>query len=210
MGKIWLVKSKYGKKAKVYNSERTFLAAISSDDKRKVFIFEESEMGIAGEMYNSLVKGKERDDQLKVVLGEVDKYEEAIYSFKEMFIKMAPEINEKKHILHRLKLTGLNKKEFSTMASNHHFKEFLLFGISDSVEWYQTLLRCHNFTKLPESYVAIVQVEKVNRWDNGIKRVRRTTGDTRKENFRLAKESLKKKNNKKQLEILENEKQIKN
>lgn len=205
MGKIYYIKSKYRHSGRFYHSEKQFLRAISEKDKREVIIYEECESGIACEMFEANIKEKERDGQLKIVLGEAGKYEEAIYQFKEMFTRIASETStEKKEILYQLKLDGLNKQRFSEMITNYRYKDYLLFTVSDSVEWYQTILRCHNFKSLPSTYYKnMVTTDLQGRKYH--KRVKSEVEESRKENFRLAKESLKKKNNK-QLKQLKNEK----
>jgi hypothetical protein len=68
-----------------------------------------------------------------------------------------------------------------------HNRSYLLFEVSDSVEWYQTLLKCHNFVSIPTKH-----------WN-------RTTGSSvteqrRIDNFKEAKESMKKKPTKRKKE----------
>lgn len=182
MEKIWYLKSRWGSGGKVFRSEKQFLSAIRDDDDRQIFIFKLEESGTAGEMKKNILTSRERNDQLKSILGEADKYEEAIMQFKSKFAELAQESNDKRKLERQLKIIGLNKKDFSQMATNA--KEYLLFEVSDSVEWYQTLLRCHNFVSLPKkAYIrgkGYIEIE-----------------EQRRENFAAAKESLKKKPTKK-------------
>lgn len=177
MKKIWYLKGRYGG-GKWFKTEKSFLSNVREDDTREVFIYSLVDSGIAGEVKKSTITERDRDDQLKTILGEADKYEEAISSFRAKFDEIAQDTRGKRHILSTLKIIGLNKKEFSNMASNN--REYLLFEVSDSVEWYQTLLKCHNFVSIPTSgYI------------RGKGRVE--TEQSRIDNFKAAKESLKKK-----------------
>jgi len=177
MKKIWHVKGRYGS-GKWFKTEKAFLSSVRDDDSREVYVYQLIESGKAGDVKTNTITQRDRDDQLKTILGEADKYEEAISRFKAVFAEMAPVSNDKKHVERMLGIIGLNKKEFSSMATS--MKGYLLFEVSDTVEWYQALLKCHNFTSLPAtSYV------------RGKGRV--TAEPERIENFKAAKESMKKK-----------------
>ena len=193
MSRVYYIKNR--RSGKFYQTEKAFLEAMGPDDKRVVIVYEECDRGISGEMFDSVVKGKERDDQLKIVLGEANKYEEDIYKFREMFIEICPNVIEKSSIIRHLKLNGLNKSSFSSMASK--YKNFLLFEISDSVEWYSVLLKCHNFIKLPLTHYKPEYTKSWNGKYTTRRDIKNLTEDQRIENFKLAKESLKVKKPKK-------------
>ena len=178
MEKIWYLKSRWGNGGKVFRTEKAFLSAVSEDDDRQLFIFKVEESGKAGEIKKNILTSRERNDQLKTILGEASKYEEAIMQFKAKFEELAKDGSEKRVIERTLKIIGLNKKDFSLMATTH--KDYLLFEVSDTVEWYQTVLRCHNFTTLPKK--RYVRGKGYSEIDEYIK-----------EAFLEAKESLKKK-----------------
>ena len=148
MEKIWYLKSRWGNGGKVFRTEKAFLSAVREDDDRQLFIFKVEESGKAGEMKKNILTSRERNDQLKTILGEASKYEEAIMQFKAKFAEMAKDSNDKRAIERNLKIIGLNKKDFSQLATA--YKDYLLFDVSESVEWYQTVLRCHNFVSLPK------------------------------------------------------------
>ena len=149
MKKIWYVKGRYGS-GKWFKTEKAFLSHVREDDTREVFVYQLIDSGIAGEVKRSTITERDRDDQLKNILGEADKYEEAISNFRAKFEEIAEDTQSKRYIISTLKIIGLNKKEFSNMASGS--RNYLLFEVSDSVEWYQTLLRCHNFVSIPVNY----------------------------------------------------------
>jgi len=184
MKKIWLVKGKYGS-GKWFKTEKSFLSSIREDDTREVFVYHLIDSGIAGEVKQSVIKERDRDDQLKNILGEADKYEKAISKFRADFSEIAPPSRDKDRVERVLRTIGLNKKDFSSMASS--FKEYLLFEVSDSAEWYQSLLRCHNFVALPPT-----------RYKRGIGTIE--SEQARIDNFKEAKASLKKKTERKNKE----------
>lgn len=185
MKKIWHVKGKYGS-GKWFKTEKAFLSNVREDDTREVFVYQLLDSGLAGEVKRRTITERDRDNQLKTILGEADKYEEAISNFRAKFEEIATESKSKAHILSELKIIGLNKKDFSNMATNS--KNYLLFEVSDTVEWYQTLLRCHNFVSIP-----------TNHYSRGTGRLE--TEQSRIDNFKAAKESLKKKPTRKKKEI---------
>ena len=186
MKKIWHVKGRYGG-GKWFKTEKAFLSNVREDDTRDVFVYQLIDSGIAGEVKRSTITERDRDDQLKNILGEAGKYEEAISNFRAKFEEIAEDTQSKRYIISTLKIIGLNKKEFSNMASD--IRNYLLFEVSDSVEWYQTLLRCHNFVSIP-----------VNFYKRGTGRIE--TEQTRIDNFKEAKESLKKKPTRKNKEVV--------
>jgi len=184
MKRIWYVKGRYGS-GKWFKTEKAFLSNVREEDTREVFVYQLIDSGIAGDVKRSTITERDRDNQLKNILGEADKYEEAISKFNSKFEEIAEDTRDKRQILSTLKIIGLNKKEFSNMASGN--KEYLLFEVSDSVEWYQTLLRCHNFVSIP-----------TKNWNRTTGRVE--TEQSRIDNFKEAKESLKKKPTKRKKE----------
>ena len=186
MKKIWYVKGRYGS-GKWFKTEKTFLSNVREDDSREVFIYQLLDSGVAGEVKRRTITERDRDNQLKTILGEADKYEEAISNFRAKFEEIATESRSKAHILSQLKIIGLNKKDFSNMATNS--RNYLLFEVSDTLEWYQTLLRCHNFVSIPTNY-----------YGRGTGRLQ--TEQTRIDNFKEAKESLKKKTTRKKKETV--------
>jgi len=181
MKKIWHVKGRYGS-GKWFKNEKTFLANVREDDTREVLIYQLIDSGIAGEVKKRTITERDRDNQLKTILGEADKYEEAISNFRTKFEEIAPDSKSKSYILSQLKIIGLNKKDFSNMAT--YSKKYLLLEVSDTVEWYQTLLRCHNFISIP------------------LKNYGKVTEQSRIDNFKEAKESLKKKPTRKKKETV--------
>lgn len=88
MKKIWYVKSRYGG-GRWFKTEKAFLSAIRDDDNREVYVYQLIDSGIAGTLKKNTITERDRDNQLKTILGEVDKYEEAILNFKVKFEEIA-------------------------------------------------------------------------------------------------------------------------
>jgi len=92
MDKIWIIKgrSKYVKKFTVYKNESDLLKDIHSDFDLQIL---EYELKSSSEVSDYLLS-KERDKQLRQVLGELSKEESAIQKFIKMYEELAPEGKE--------------------------------------------------------------------------------------------------------------------
>lgn len=151
--KVWHIQSRSGRGGKFYFSETAYLKATHKNDARKVFVFEMIDGGIeSGKYSEALFLKRERDDQLSTVLGEATDFTVNINNFRALFEKICPEqksfYTTKSELLKAFKIIN-DKKTFSTFVSNHRIKMYLLYTVSDSVEWYEALLKCHGFQSLP-------------------------------------------------------------
>lgn len=145
MSKIWYVIGKY--ESRFYRSERAFLSSININSQSKVIVYEEIESGIAGEVYNNILKQKEREQQLNVILGTVDEYSEKFMKLVNMYKDITSDDDRnKKYYLKNFKIIGPDKKKISSFLTGK--KRYFLMYVSNSVEWYKTLLECHNFTTI--------------------------------------------------------------
>ena len=150
--KVWHIQSRGGRGGKFYFSETAYLKATYKNDTRKVFVFEMIDGGIeSGKYSEALFLKRERDDQLSTVLGEASDFTVNMNNLRVMFEKMCPEVKSfyttKSELVKSFKIIN-DKKTFSTFVSNHRIKMYLLYSVSDSVEWYETLLKCHAFQYL--------------------------------------------------------------
>jgi len=145
MSKVWYVIGKY--ESRFYRSERAFLSATNINSSSKVIIYEEVESGITGEIYSNILKQKEREQQLNVILGTADEYSEKFMKLVNMYNDIAKdEDRNKKYYLKNFKIIGPDKKKISSFLTGK--KRYFLMYVSNSVEWYKTLLECHNFTTI--------------------------------------------------------------
>lgn len=145
MSKVWFIKSRYNRSrgGKYYRSEKEFFKNILTDDKREFSIFEEVESGTSGVYKANSLKEKDRDIQLRSVLGELNKYEEAISNFIKAYTELSKEEKRKSHCLKLMIQSQLDKKIFSTILISN--KRYFISEVSTTIEWYKLLLRCHNF-----------------------------------------------------------------
>ena len=147
--KIFFLKKRWGG-GKFYRNEKALFKSINENTSEELFIYSFESSIKASDFFKNSIKERDRDTQLQVVLGEADKYEEAILNFKLLFEEIAPDSRQKKNILELFRLHGCNKDTFKDIVSN--YKSYLLLSITNTVEYYQKLLRCHNFTRLPNRH----------------------------------------------------------
>lgn len=145
MSKVWYVIGKW--ESRFYKSERAFLSANNINSSSKVIVYEEVETGITGEIYGNILKQKEREQQLNVILGTADEYSEKFMKLVNMYKEITSEEDRnKKYYLKNFKIIGPDKKKISSFLTGK--KRYFLMYVSNSVEWYKTLLECHNFTTI--------------------------------------------------------------
>lgn len=133
----------------------------------------------------------QRDSTINVVLG--DEYSEKVKILISKFQKLAKRspLNPTKltpngeKVLEKLMTTEQTKDEFSKVIKKN--SEFLLYNVSDTIEWYSILLDVYPFKKLDEC----CRTEFVSKQTGGVKWNGHRTPDKMITNFEKAK--LKKK-----------------
>ena len=146
--KVFFLKRKWGS-GKFFRNEKSLMKAISENTIGEIFEFEFKNSYQASDFFKNTIKERDRDTQLKVLLGETDKYEEAILNFKSMLEEIGEKGRQKNTILEKFRVHGCNKDTFKEIVNNYRLKNYILLNVSNSVEWYETVLRCHNFQSLP-------------------------------------------------------------
>ena len=146
--KVFFLKRKWGS-GKFFRNEKALMKAISENTIGEIFEFEFKKSYQASEFFKNTIKERDRDTQLKVLLGETDKYEEAILNFKNMLEKITESNRQRNSILEKFRVHGCNKDTFKEIVNNYRLKNYILMSVSDTTEWYETVLRCHNFKSLP-------------------------------------------------------------
>jgi hypothetical protein len=147
MDKMWIIKSRF--KTRLCKTENDLIKRINVNDESQEVL----EYTLASKTKSSdFFKVKERDTQLKCILGELDPDEENILKFIRMYEEIAPE-GEKMHgyrgvkstkefYLLKLNMLKINKKYFKNFIVND--KKYFL-SISNNVDWLKTILLVHNF-----------------------------------------------------------------
>lgn len=190
MDKIWIVYNNrfHKRKYMVYKTEAEMAKNVSSEDTNSTILEYELKSSISPSDYFT---SRERDTQLRTILGELSEHEVNAQHLIDMYEKLAKDEYtisrtrySKKRVLNQLKKIISDKKSFSyyLVKNKNHF-----FQLSESVDWLLSILKCHNFQD---------HVYDLKRWNNSSRsyEVIDTASDTLKENFKLAKAELKKKN----------------
>jgi hypothetical protein len=193
MEKIWIIKgSRYTKKFRIYKKESDLLKAISQDSSLEILEYD-LKSSVKSSDY---IKQKERDTQLRSVLGELSKDEESIENFINLFEELAPngkeyerriwesssvkqiKTNTKKEMLKKLrKLQGDRNSIVKIIKDN---KNYFFKEVSNNVDWYLSILKIHNFRD---------HIYDSKKWDSKLKFyvLEDTASDVIKNNFKEAK-----------------------
>ena len=196
MDKIWIIQSgsRYQKKFRIYQKESQLLKAISKDKNATILEYDVVSKVTAEDFLTS----RERDTQLRSVLGELDKKEQAVLDFINLYEKIAPvgkefkkriswhesiETSTKEQMLNRLKKFQTEPKEIAKILVNE--KRYFIREISDSAEWLTAVLRVHNFRD---------HKTDAKRWNRETRKYEEadTSSEELKANFKLAKKNLRK------------------
>ena len=130
----------------------------------------ESEM--TGDMIlNSIKEQNSLDTKLNVVLG--DEYSQKVQNFIQMFKELAPKQpwdkdqirTSAQKVLSELETTNPNKEDFSKVIKKN--SRYILYCVSNTVEWYKMVLSLYGFKKLAETCESeyIDPVTRGSRWN---------------------------------------------
>lgn len=152
MDKIWVIKSRYS--WKLCKSESDLLKRIGKNSEIEVIEYTLK----SHQKARDFLLSRERDLQLRSVLGELSDFEKRSTDLISAFEKLAPigrvsiqynrdthkryETTEKDSWIARLKKFQDNEKAFKGLLIDN--KKYFL-QVSDSTEWLCHLLKCHNF-----------------------------------------------------------------
>lgn len=186
MDKIWIIynKGSYKKKYRILKNEADIVKNVNDSDRYIIMEYELKSSVVASDY----MKIKERDTQLRTVLGELSDHEVNSMKLIDLYDSLVPvdpndRYNHKQSEIKHLKKISSDKKAFANYLINHksHF-----FKVSDSLEWMLAILKCHNF----QDYVY-----DSKRWDSSTKTLvlNDTASEELKKNFKLAKLELKNK-----------------
>ncbi len=166
--KVWYLQNHSGRTGKFFFTESAYLKSTNSRDTRRVFVLEMVDGGIpSNEFSQSLFLNRERETQLSSIFGELDEFTKNYTEFKRLFEELSPDTTNywlsKKELLKNFKIIN-DKKAFKSYVSQPRVKKFLLLHVSESVEWFESVLRCHAFQSLPEDRLPIKDSRKSNFW----------------------------------------------
>lgn len=185
MDKIFLLynKSSYKKNWRIYKSEAELIKNINPSTSGEIFEYQLTSKTAASEYF----KSKERDVQLRNILGELSESETSSWELIQLFETLAVDNPTDRYRRRRMHLNNLkkfvgDKKSFANYLV-HNKKYF--FKVSSSLEWVLAILKCHNF----QSYNY-----DSPKWNSTEKKYIKvdTSSEELRQNFKLAKEELKK------------------
>jgi hypothetical protein len=179
MDKIFLIynKSSYKKKWRIYKSEAELIKDINPSSSGEIFEYQLASKRASGEYF----KSKERDTQLRNILGELSESETSSMDLIQLFETLAKDNKKVIHLNNLKKFLG-DKKSFANYLVNN--KKYF-FKVSSSLEWVLAILKCHNFQRY------YYDSPKWNSEEKKYIKVDTSTEELR-QNFKLAKEELKK------------------
>ena len=131
------------------------------------------------------------DSKINIVLG--DDYSAKVQKFIEMFKELAPkspfDVDKIRlsavKVLDQLQSTQPTKEQFSKVVKKN--SEYILYNVSNSVEWYKSVLDVYGFKKLAET----CQTETINSVTKGSLWRGHRTPEIMIKNFEKAKTSIK-------------------
>jgi hypothetical protein len=131
------------------------------------------------------------DSKINIVLG--DDYSAKVQKFIEMFKELAPkspfDVDKMRlsavKVLDQLQSTQPTKEQFSKVVKKN--SEYILYNVSNSVEWYKSVLDVYGFKKLAET----CQTETINSVTKGSLWRGHRTPEIMIKNFEKAKTSIK-------------------
>lgn len=183
MSKIWIVQnnSRYNKKHRIFKSEADMIKHLPNSTGYTVTEYE-LKSSQSGADY---LKSRERDTQLRSVLGELSEYETNVLHLVELFTQLKKDVpNDRRKLvtIEHLKKIADNKKSVSNYLVQN--KKYFL-TVSDSVEWLLAILKCHNFQD---------HIYDHARWNSAERKYEKVdnTSQTFRDNFLLAKQQLRK------------------
>jgi hypothetical protein len=184
MDKIWIVynKGSYKKKYKIYKTEADMSKNVSDTSTSTILEYELKSSTVASDYF----KSKERDTQLRTILGELSDHEVNGQNLIDMYEQLGKDgrYNSKKSVINQLRKLLIDKKSFASylVRNKGHF-----FQVSDSLEWVLVILKCHNFQD---------HIYDRKRWNSSTRSydIVDTSSELLRQNFKLAKLELKKKN----------------
>lgn len=181
--KIYLVAT-HGKGKKYFEDEASLIQflnsqkALHNDISRydiQVLEAKVERMATGTQFLGALTEENIRETKVSAVLG--DDFAQRVETFKNLFEKFATQDKDKQDFVAKLNTTPVDKKAFSKLLTSH--SDYLLYQVSDDVEYYKSILALHGFKKLDDTYSKKIPNTS---YKTSVK-----TSDVKKKNFELAK-----------------------
>lgn len=179
-----------------FNTEKELLKFITSECSSQKIQVKVVNCAIESEtdgdvFFNSATTQIELDTKLNGILG--DEYSQSVQKFIQMFKELAPKTpwdsskirSSASKVLDQLQITSPTKEDFSKVVKRN--SEYILYNVSDSVEWYKAVLNVYSFRKLSDT----CRTEKINSLTKGSHWDGHRTPEKMIKNFEKAKNSLK-------------------
>ena len=187
MNKIWIVynKGSYKKKYKIYKTEAEVSKNVADTSSSTILEYELKSSTVASDYF----KSKERDTQLRSILGELSDHEVNAQNLINMYEELGKDsiyyflMYNKIIVTNQLKKLSADKKSFASyLVKNKGY----FFQVSDSLEWILAILKCHNFQD---------HIYDRKRWNPSTRTydIVDNSSYLLRQNFKLAKLELKKK-----------------
>jgi hypothetical protein len=189
--KVYLLDA-YGRGPRYFMDEKSLISYLNNDNKRgepihnhQITVLEaEIESTADGstylETFEKITRETNlRESKLNAVLG--DEYAVAVDKLLTFIKENATEGFMKRDFLKAVELIPVEKKQFSKFISN--CSDYLLYQVSDSIEYYKMILAVHNFRKINDRFARCVYDKsgRIHSYSGGI------TPEKNKKNFLLAK-----------------------
>ena len=130
---------------------------------------------------SSITEQIKLDTKINAVLG--DDYSTKVQKFIDMFKELAPKRLSALKVIDQLETTEPTKDKFSKVVKKN--SEYILYNVSNSVEWYKVVLDVYGFKKLSET----CQTETINSVTKGSLWRGHRTPEIMIKNFEKAKSS---------------------
>ena len=178
----------YGRGTRYFLDEKSIISYLKNDSKNrepihryKVTVLEaEFEMSTDGGKFLETYRERNlREGKSNAVLG--DEYAIAVEKFIGYIKENATDNFLRKDFLKATEMIPVEKKEFSKFIAN--YADYLLYQVSDTVEYYKLLFAVHNFRKINDKFTRCIYDKngRIHSYTGGV------TSETHKQNFLLAK-----------------------
>lgn len=157
-----------------------FLIDVIGDEECKVITIDstpQTELS-SKEFISSIINETKRDTTIKVALG--DPYSESVKKLINKLVELVNDSPNGKRVLEKLMTGDQSKEEFTKLVKKN--SEYLLYNVSDTIEWYSILLDVYPFKKLDE----VCRTEKRDKNTGSINMVGHRTPDKMLVNFQKA------------------------